>query len=61
MLLLNLTREYRYRIWLTTRSGMACRLGFDLGLNLDTTQLGLTEQEVQIRHMVLWACAVYDK
>ena len=46
---------------LTTRLGMACRLGFDLGLNLDTTQLGLTEREVQIRHMVLWACAVYDK
>jgi hypothetical protein len=47
--------------WLTTPLGMACRLGFDLGLNLDTSQLGLTEQEVQIRHMVLWACAVYDK
>ena len=41
--------------------GMACRLCFDLGLNLDWTQMGLSDREVQIRHMVLWACVVYDK
>ena len=42
-------------------AGMACRLSFDLGLNLDTAEVGLSDQEVQIRHMVLWACVIYDK
>ncbi|KAI9812436.1 MAG: hypothetical protein M1827_004667 [Pycnora praestabilis] len=41
--------------------GMACRLCFDIGLNLHSTHLGLSEHGVQIRHMVLWACMVYDK
>lgn len=46
--------------WLTVSLGMACRLVFDLGLNLDTAQLDLSKQEVQIRQMVLGACMIYD-
>jgi len=40
---------------------MACRLAFDMGLNLDCSTLGLSTQEEHIRHMVLWACVVHDQ
>ena len=40
---------------------MACRLVFDLGLNLECDGLEISEQEIEIRHTVLRTCAVYDK
>lgn len=40
---------------------MANRLCFDLGLHLDCQNDGLAEKEVQIRHMTLFACVIYDK
>ncbi|KAH8651824.1 fungal-specific transcription factor domain-containing protein [Tricladium varicosporioides] len=42
-------------------AGMANRLCFDLGLHLDCQNDGLPEKEVQIRHMTLFACVIYDK
>ncbi|KAF2732338.1 hypothetical protein EJ04DRAFT_441202, partial [Polyplosphaeria fusca] len=41
-------------------AGMAFRLLFDVGLHVDPCELRLTEREVQIRHMVLWACIMND-
>lgn len=41
-------------------AGMAFRLLFDVGLHVDPIELGLTERETQIRHMVLWACIMND-
>jgi hypothetical protein len=41
-------------------AGMAFRLLFDVGLHVDPSELRLTEREVQIRHMVLWACVMND-
>ncbi|KAF2635232.1 hypothetical protein P280DRAFT_437412 [Massarina eburnea CBS 473.64] len=41
-------------------AGMAFRLLFDVGLHVDPSELRLTEREVQIRHMVLWACIMND-
>lgn len=41
--------------------GAACRLAFDIGLNLDCSALDFPERELQIRHMVLWACIIYDQ
>jgi hypothetical protein len=40
---------------------MSFRLVFDVGLHVDASELRLTEREVQIRHMVLWACIINDK
>ncbi|RDW77744.1 Zn2 DNA-binding protein-1 [Coleophoma cylindrospora] len=42
-------------------AGMANRLCFDIGLHLDCSNDGLPEKEVQIRHMTLFACVIYDK
>ncbi|KAF2138300.1 uncharacterized protein K452DRAFT_301259 [Aplosporella prunicola CBS 121167] len=42
-------------------SGIAVRLSFDIGLHLDTRSSGLSEREVEIRHMALWACVCFDK
>ena len=39
---------------------MSLRLVFDVGLHVDPAPLGLTEKEVQIRHMVLWGSLVHD-
>ncbi|KAF2462823.1 uncharacterized protein BDR25DRAFT_386050, partial [Lindgomyces ingoldianus] len=41
-------------------AGMAFRLLFDVGLHVDPSEIHLTEREVQIRHMVLWACILND-
>ncbi|KAF2107078.1 fungal-specific transcription factor domain-containing protein [Lophiotrema nucula] len=41
-------------------AGMSFRLLFDVGLHVDPCELRLTEREVQIRHMVLWACIMND-
>lgn len=41
-------------------AGMSFRLLFDVGLHVDPLELRLTEREVQIRHMVLWACIMND-
>ena len=41
--------------------GMANRLCFDLGLHLDCQNDGLPDKEIQIRHMTLFACVIYDK
>ncbi|GME22539.1 nitrogen assimilation transcription factor nit-4 [Neofusicoccum parvum] len=42
-------------------SGMGVRLAFDIGLHLDTRSSGLSEREVDVRHMTLWACVIFDK
>lgn len=42
-------------------AGMANRLCFDIGLHLDCQNDGLPEKEIQIRHMTLFACVIYDK
>jgi len=42
-------------------AGMANRLCFELGLHLDCQNDGLPQREVQIRHMTLFACVIYDK
>ena len=44
--------------WMFAR--MAFRLLFDVGLHVDPSELRLTDREVQIRHMVLWACIMND-
>jgi hypothetical protein len=40
---------------------MANRLCFDIGLHLDCQNDGLPEKEIQIRHMTMLACVIYDK
>ncbi|KAF1846269.1 uncharacterized protein K460DRAFT_339333 [Cucurbitaria berberidis CBS 394.84] len=42
-------------------AGMAVRLAFDIGLHLDARLSGLSEREIEIRQMTLWACVIYDK
>lgn len=42
-------------------AGIALRMVFDAGLHVDSSSLGLSERESQIRHMVLWACLITDK
>lgn len=42
-------------------AGMAIRLCFDIGLHLDCQNDGLPEKDIQIRHMTLFACVIYDK
>ncbi|OJD40763.1 nitrogen assimilation transcription factor nit-4 [Diplodia corticola] len=42
-------------------SGMGVRLAFDIGLHLETRSSGLSEREVDVRHMALWACVIFDK
>lgn len=42
-------------------AGMAMRLCYDIGLQLDTRQVGLSEREMDIRRMTLWACVIYDR
>ena len=42
-------------------SGLAVRLAFDIGLHLDSSLSGLSQREVEIRQMTLWACVIYDK
>ncbi|KAK7190596.1 fungal specific transcription factor domain-containing protein [Paraphaeosphaeria sporulosa] len=41
-------------------AGMSFRLLYDVGLHVDPSELRLTDREVQIRHMVLWACIMND-
>ncbi|CCF45640.1 nitrogen assimilation transcription factor nit-4 [Colletotrichum higginsianum] len=45
--------------WMYT--GMAIRLAFDIGLHIDCRDNGMSEQEVDIRHMAMRACVLYDK
>lgn len=42
-------------------AGMAMRLCYDIGLHLDSRQSGMSEREVDIRKMTLWACVIYDR
>ncbi|KAK1676595.1 fungal-specific transcription factor domain-containing protein [Colletotrichum godetiae] len=42
-------------------AGMANRLAFDIGLHLDCRNSGFDDREVDIRHMVMRACVIYDK
>ena len=42
-------------------SGMAMRLCYDIGLHLDSRQSGMSEREIDIRRMTLWACVIYDR
>lgn len=40
---------------------MANRLAFDIGLHLDCRDNGISDEESDIRHMVMRACVIYDK
>lgn len=40
---------------------MANRLAFDIGLHLDCRNNGISDLEVEIRHMAMRACVIYDK
>lgn len=42
-------------------AGMAMRLCYDLGLQLDTRQVGMSEREIDVRRMTLWACVIFDR
>jgi hypothetical protein len=42
-------------------AGMSFRLVFDVGLHVEASELQLSEREVQLRHMVLWACIINDR
>ncbi|KXT07911.1 hypothetical protein AC579_4523 [Pseudocercospora musae] len=42
-------------------SGMAMRLCYDVGLQLDSRIAGLSQRETDIRRMTLWACVIYDR
>lgn len=42
-------------------SGMAYRLCFDIGLHLDRSESGITQKDIEIGRMTLWACVVYDR
>ncbi|EME41414.1 hypothetical protein DOTSEDRAFT_176530 [Dothistroma septosporum NZE10] len=42
-------------------SGIAMRLCYDLGLQLDSRNAGLSQREVDIRRMTLWACVISDR
>lgn len=42
-------------------SGMAMRLCYDIGLQLDSRNAGLSQRETDIRRMTLWACVIYDR
>lgn len=42
-------------------AGMAMRLCYDIGLQLDSRQAGLSQREMDIRKMTLWACVIYDR
>ncbi|KAK6438552.1 hypothetical protein LTR95_005246 [Oleoguttula sp. CCFEE 5521] len=42
-------------------SGMGMRLAYDLGLHLDSSQSGMSQQEIDVRRMTLWACIIYDR
>ncbi|KAL3462616.1 fungal-specific transcription factor domain-containing protein [Aspergillus heterothallicus] len=42
-------------------SGMAYRLCFDVGLHLDRSGSGLSERDIEIGRMTLWACVIFDR
>lgn len=42
-------------------SGMAMRLCYDIGLHLDSRNSGMSDREIDIRKMTLWACVIYDR
>ncbi|KAI1423212.1 fungal-specific transcription factor domain-containing protein [Xylaria sp. FL1777] len=44
--------------WMYT--GMANRLAFDIGLHIDCTNFGLSDQEFRLRRRVMKACVLYD-
>ncbi|KAL4963405.1 transcription factor domain-containing protein [Aspergillus stella-maris] len=42
-------------------SGMAYRLCFDVGLHLDRSGTGLSQSDLEIGRMTLWACVIFDR
>ena len=40
---------------------MACRLFFDLGLNLDNISLGVLEKDIEVRRRAALATLITDK
>lgn len=42
-------------------AGMAMRLAYDIGLHLDSRHTGMSDREIDIRKMALWACVIYDR
>jgi hypothetical protein len=46
---------------LLNETGLCLRLVYDVGLHVEASALHLSEQECQLRHMVLWACIISDK
>ncbi|EXJ68763.1 uncharacterized protein A1O5_07694 [Cladophialophora psammophila CBS 110553] len=41
--------------------GISCRLAFDFGLNLDCSELGLSEGDMKFRNKLLRSCIIYDR
>ncbi|KAK5117987.1 hypothetical protein LTR62_004031 [Meristemomyces frigidus] len=42
-------------------AGMAMRLAYDIGLHLDSSQSGMSQREIDVRRMTLWACIIFDR
>lgn len=42
-------------------SGMAYRLCFDIGLHLDRSDSGISQKDIEIGRITLWACVVFDR
>ncbi|KAL6230332.1 fungal-specific transcription factor domain-containing protein [Aspergillus navahoensis] len=42
-------------------SGMAHRLCFDVGLHLDRSGSGVSESDIEIGRLTLWACVIFDR
>lgn len=42
-------------------SGIAYRLCFDIGLHLDRSDSVISQKDIEIGRMTLWACVVYDR
>ncbi|RDW65643.1 uncharacterized protein DSM5745_09382 [Aspergillus mulundensis] len=42
-------------------SGMAYRLCFDVGLHLDRSGSGVSQSDIEIGRMTLWACVIFDR
>ena len=42
-------------------SGMSFRMAFDLGLNIDSGNLNLSEHDIDARRITFWGCFLFDK
>lgn len=42
-------------------SGMSFRMAFDLGLNIDSSNTSIDEEEIDARRITIWGCFLFDK